>query len=76
MQPDANERCARIALAHLRGLQALLAISFIDSTANLGDVGPKRAGSLSLLQDFLSTCRFILSFTGRKKRDGKWANVD
>ena len=66
MQPNANERCARIILAHLRDLQSLLTISFLDATANLGDVGTKHGGNKSLLLDFLLTGRFVISFAGRK----------
>ena len=41
IQPNANERCPRIILEHLRDLQALLTISFADSSANIGDAGMK-----------------------------------
>ena len=46
MQPVANERCARISIAHLRDLQALLAIGFADSAPKLGDVGAQHDGRL------------------------------
>ena len=46
----------------------LIAFSFIDAGVNLGDVGTKHAGSLGILDSFLETGRFTLSFVGRKQR--------
>ena len=66
MQPDANERCSRIILAHLRDLQALIAISFVDASVNIGDSWTNHGGNNALLYDFLSTGRFAISFVGRK----------
>ena len=67
MQPNANERCSRIILAHLRDLQALITISFVDASVNIGDSGTKHGGNTTLLYDFLSTGRFTISFVGRKE---------
>ena len=77
IQPNANERCARIILAHLRDSQALMAISFLDATANLGDVGTKHGGNTSLLLDFLTTGKFAISFVGRKgqSQNAKWGKT-
>ena len=52
VQPNAQERCSRIILAHLRDLQALLAISFVDASVNIGDAGAKHGGNTALLYDF------------------------
>ena len=68
LQPKATERCARITLGFLRDSMKLLAFSFIDAGANLGDVGTKHAGSIGILDHFLATGRFALSFVGRKER--------
>ena len=62
MKPNANERCARIILAHLRDLQALLEISSLDASSNLGDVGAKNGWNNSLLLDFPATGGFAISF--------------
>ena len=66
MQPNANEPCARIILAHLRDLQALLAISFVGAPVNIGDAGAKHGGDNALLLMFMTTGRFAISFVGRK----------
>ena len=68
LQPKTAERCTRIALGFLRDSMKLIAFSFIDAGVNLGDVGTKHAGSLGILDSFLSTGRFTLSFVGRKQR--------
>ena len=68
IQPNALERRSRIALAHLRDLQSVLTISFVDATCNLADVCTKIAGSMTLLQNFMDSGRFIMSFIGRKSR--------
>ena len=67
MQPNANERCARIILAHLRDLQALITISSVDASVNIGGAGTKHGGSTVLLYEFLKTGRFTISFVGRKE---------
>ena len=67
MQPNAQERCSRIILSHLRGLQKLLAISFVDASANSGDAGAKHGGNTALLYGFLRSRRFTISFVGRKE---------
>ena len=69
MQPNAQERCARIILAHLRDLQSLLSISFADASVNLCDVGAKHGGNNTILRKFMSTRRFAISFVGRKARE-------
>ena len=68
MQPNAQERCSRIIMAHLRDLQSLLSISFADASTNLGDVGTKHGGNNNILQKFMKTGRFTISFVGRKER--------
>ena len=67
MRPNANERRSRIILAHLRDLQALLTISFVDASVNIGDAGTKRKGNTTLLYEFLRTGRFTISLVGRKE---------
>ena len=74
MQPNAQERCSRIILAHLRDLQSLLSISFIDATVNLGDVQTKHGGNNTILHKFMTTGRFEISFVGRKARDSARKN--
>ena len=69
LQPKTVERCTRITLAFLRDAMDIIAFSFIDATVNLGDVWAKHAGNLGILDKFLNTNRFTLSFVGRKKRD-------
>ena len=66
IQPNDSERCPRIILAHLRDLQALIAISFIDASVNIGDAGTKHGGNNSLLLEFTTSGGFIISFVGRK----------
>ena len=68
LQPKTTERCTRITLGFLRDSMKLVAFSFIDAGVNLGDVGTKHAGSLGILDRYLATCRFTLSFLGRKQR--------
>ena len=68
LHPRTIERCARITLSFLRDALLMLAISYVDSTVNLGDVGAKHAGSLGILDHYLRTGRFTLSFVGRKER--------
>ena len=68
LQPKTVERCTRITLAFLRDSLEIVAFSYIDATVNIGDVGTKHAGSLGILDHFLDTGRFTLSFVGRKKR--------
>ena len=68
LQPKTTERCTRITLAFLRDVMSLIAFSFVDATVNLGDIGTKHAGSLGILDTFLRTGRFTLSFVGRKMR--------
>ena len=68
LQPKTTERCTRITLGFLRDSMKLVAFSFIDAGVNLGDVGTKHAGSLGILDQYLNTCRFTLSFLGRKQR--------
>ena len=68
LQPRTIERCTRITLAFLRDALLMLAISYVDATVNLGDVGTKHAGSLGILDHYLLTGRFTLSFIGRKER--------
>ena len=69
MQPNAQERCSRIILAHLRDLQSLLSISFIDATVNIGDVGTKHGWGNTILRQFMKSGRFDISFVGRKARE-------
>ena len=52
MQPNAHERCSRIILAHLRDLQKLLPISFVDASVNIGDAGAKHGGILRYYTNF------------------------
>ena len=68
LQPKTVERCTRITVAFLRDSIRIIAFSYIDAAVNLGDVGTKHAGSLGILDRFLSTCRFTPSFAGRRKR--------
>ena len=68
LQPKATERCTRITLGFLRDSMKLIAFSFVDAGVNLGDVGTKHAGSLGILDHFLATGRFSLSFMRRKQR--------
>ena len=68
LQPKTTERCTRITLGFLRDSMKLVAFSFIDAGVNIGDVGTKHAGSLGILDRYLATCRFTLSFLGRKQR--------
>ena len=74
MQPNAQERCSGIILAHLRDLQPILNISSIDATVNLGDVGTKHGGSNSILRKFMIAGRFGISFVGRKAPESARAN--
>ena len=69
LQPNSQERCSRIIMAHLRDLQSLLTISFADASVNLSDVGAKHGGNNNILRKFLKTGRFIISFVGRKARE-------
>ena len=68
LQPKTVERCTRITLAFLRDALDIIAFSYIDATVNIGDVGTRHAGNLGILDQFLKTGRFTLSFAGRKKR--------
>ena len=67
MQPNANERCSRIILAHLGDFQELIAISFVGASVNIGDAGAKRGGNNASLYEFLSTGRCTISSVGRKE---------
>ena len=66
MQLNANARCARLILVHLRDFLALLTISFVDSSVNIGDAGAKNGGRNSLLLEFMTAGRFGISSVVRK----------
>ena len=68
LQPKTFGRCDRIAMAFLRDALHMIAFSYVDAAANLGDVGAKHAGSLGIMGLFLKTGRLKLPLAGRKKR--------
>ena len=70
---------SRISRSYPRDLQSLIAFSFIDTGANIGDADANHAGSLALLADFFRSGRFALSFAGRPKKTGEnhaWESRD
>ena len=67
IQPRSDDKCAKITPKHLRDLQTLLRISYIDAPANLADTETKHAGSLDILARFMTTGQFDVSFVGRRK---------
>ena len=74
IHPLSQDKCAKLILNQLRDLQAVLDISFVDNSCNLGDVETKNAGSLGILAIFVTPGRFQISFLGRKarKESQKW----
>ena len=67
IQPRSDDKCAKITPNHLRDLQTLLRVSYIDAPTNLADAEAKRAGSLGVLSKFMIAGRFGVSFIGRRK---------
>ena len=68
MQPQSQDKCAKLLMNQLRDLQSLIDMSFVDNTCNLGDMETKHAASLNILTLFFATGKFIISFLGRKAR--------
>ena len=69
MQPNAQERRSGIILHHLRDIQSLWGISFVDASVNLSDVWAKHGGRNTISHKFTSTGRFGISFVWRRARE-------
>ena len=66
IQPRSDDKCAKITPNHLRDLQKLLRISYIDAPTNLADAETKHGGSSDILSKFMIAGRFDVSFVGRR----------
>ena len=66
LNPKSVCKLTKINLSFARGCVNSGALSFIDASTNLSDVGTKNSGSLEILNSFFRTGLFKISFVGRQ----------
>ena len=75
IQKRSQYKCAKLIRNYIRGLQELIATSYIDAPYNLPDAETKHACPTNMIPDFVVAGRLRLSFDGRRiiqsKKDNK-----